>query len=1102
MCILSIYLITGCGGGDGGERIESVPISPVSFTVPLNGAVGVPIGNKLSITFSEAMDSATINTTTFTLKQGTRVIAGTVAYAGLTAVFTPASNFEPSTTYTARITAGVENLAGNSLASDYVWTFTTGAAADTTAPTVTFTVPADGDTGVAINKKITATFSEAVDPFTITGTTFTLMQGATAVPGVVTYVGLIATFTPTGGLAANTTYTATITTGAEDLAGNALASDYVWTFTTGAAPDITAPTVSLTAPADGETGVLTNKKITATFSEAMDPLTISTATFTTLSGATAVSGTVVYSGVTAVFTPDSDLAYDTTYTATITTATEDLAGNALAEDYTWEFITGAAPDTTAPTVTLTDPMNGAGGVALNKKISATFSEAMDPLTLTNVYFTLTDGGTPVPGTVGYSGVTAVFTPDSDLAYDTTYTATITTEAKDLAGNALAEDYTWEFTTGAAPDTTAPTVTLTDPANLETIVALNKKISATFSEAMDPLTLTNVNFTLTDGGTTVPGTVGYSGVTAVFTPATDLAYDTTYTATITTAAEDLAGNALAEDYTWEFTTGAAPDTTAPTVTLTDPMNGAGGVALNKKISATFSEAMDPLTLTNVNFTLTDGVTPVSGTVAYSGVTAVFTPDSYLAYDTTYTATITTAAEDLAGNALAEDYTWEFTTGAAPDTTAPTVTLTDPVNGAGGVALNKKISATFSEAMDPLTLTNVNFTLTDGGTPVSGTVAYSGVTAVFTPDSDLAYNTTYTATITTAAKDLAGNALASDYVWSFTTGAAPDTTAPTVTITDPVDAAIDVILSKKVQATFSEAMDPLTITTDTFTLMDGVTPVSGTVAYVGLVATFTPTSDLAAGTTYTATITTAAEDLAGNALASVYVWTFTTVAAVPQGPLPVDLLTAGNFTILTKTGITTTGGTQITGDIGVSPIAATAMTGFTLILDGSGQFATSINVSGRVYAASYTAPTPAMLTTAISDMETAYGDAAGRTLPDYLNPGTGNISGMTLAPGLYKFTTGVLISSAGVTFSGGPDDVWIIQTPTLNLQADGIVTLIAGAQAKNIFWQVPGAVVIAADSTLQGNLLAATAITVASGAALNGRVLGQTNLTLIGNTITAP
>ena len=296
--------------------------------------------------------------------------------------------------------------------------------------------------------------------------------------------------------------------------------------------------------------------------------------------------------------------------------------------------------------------------------------------------------------------------------------------------------------------------------------------------------------------------------------------------------------------------------------------------------------------------------------------------------------------------------------------------------------------------------------------------------------------------------------------------------------------------------------MTITTATFTLMDGVTPVTGTVAYVGLVATFTPNSDLAAGTTYTATITTGAKDLAGNALASDYVWTFTTVAAAPLGPLPVDLLTAGNFTILTKTGITTTGVTHITGDIGVSPIAATAMTGFGLILDASGEFSTSTLVTGKVYAASYASPTPAILTTAISDMETAYGDAAGRTSPDFTNLGTGNISGMVLAPGLYKFTTGVVINSAGVTFSGGPNDVWIIQAPTLNLQAGAIVTIGDEAQAKNIFWQVPGAVVIAANSTLQGNLLAATAITVASGAVLNGRALGQTNVTLSGNTITAP
>ena len=467
-------------------------------------------------------------------------------------------------------------------------------------------------------------------------------------------------------------------------------------------------------------------------------------------------------------------------------------------------------------------------------------------------------------------------------------------------------------------------------------------------------------------------------------------------------------------------------------------------------------MNPWTLTKESFTLIDGVTTVPGTVAYSCRTAVFTPDSDLAYTTTYMATITTAVEGLVdGIAMESDYVWTFETGTAPDTTAPTVTLTDPANSAGGVAPNKKITATFSEAMDPLTLTNVNFTLTDDVTPVSGTVDYSGRTAVFTPDSDLAYNTTYTATVTTAAEDLASNALASDYVWNFDTGTTLDTTAPTVTLTDPADFDTDVIISKRVQATFSEAMDPLTLTNINFTLTDNVTPVSGTVTYVGLVATFTPDSNLVYNTTYTATITTAADDLAGNALTSDYVWCFTTGTAVALGPVPVDLGTAGNFVLLTKSGITTTGSTHITGDIGTSPIDSTGITGFGLILDGSNQFATSALVTGNVYAADYAVPTPANMTTAISDMETAYTDAAGRSIPDFTELGAGDISGMDLVPGLYKWGTGVLIDLNGVTLTGGVNDVWIFQiADNLTVQNGAIVTLAGGAQAKNVFWQAGG------------------------------------------------
>jgi hypothetical protein len=656
------------------------------------------------------------------------------------------------------------------------------------------------------------------------------------------------------------------------------------------------------------------------------------------------------------------------------------------------------------------------------------------------------------------------------------------------------------------DTAPPTVTATVPVNDATAVAIGNNLTATFSEAMDPLTITDLSFTLIDGVTPVTGVVSYTGVTAVFNPTADLDPATVYTATISTVAEDLVGNPLASDYVWNFTTGAVPDTFVPTVTSTVPVDAATAVAIGNNLTATFSEAMDPLTITALSFTLADGVTPVTGAVSYSGVTAVFNPAVDLEPATVYTATISTVAADLAGNPLASDHVWSFTTGAGPDVIAPTVTTTVPVDAATAVAIGNDLTATFNEAMDPLTITNQTFTLTDGVNPVTGTVTYAGVTAVFNPLNNLVFNTTYTATISTVAADLAGNPLASDYVWSFTT-AVPDIIAPTVTITSPDDLETNVIVNKTVTATFSETMDPLTITNGSFTLVDDLAAdVTGTVTYTGFNAAFDPTVDLDPDTTYTATISTVAADPAGNPLASDYVWSFTTVSAVGVGPLPVDLGLAGNFAILTKTGITTTGVTEIIGDIGVSPIDATAITGFGLIMDSSNEFATSPSVTGAVYAADYAEPTPTNMTTAISDLNKAYVDAAGRTLPDATELGAGNISGMTFAPGLYKWSTGVLVDpSTTVTLDGGANDVWIFQiSADLTLSSAASVALIGGAQAKNVFWQVGGltGVTLEPGSHLEGIVLAAKGIEVKDGATVLGRLLGETNVTLISNTITQP
>ena len=320
-----------------------------------------------------------------------------------------------------------------------------------------------------------------------------------------------------------------------------------------------------------------------------------------------------------------------------------------------------------------------------------------------------------------------------------------------------------------PVTTTPTVSSTTPINLSTGVAFNNKITATFSEPMDSLTITTATFTLMQGSSFVSGTVSYTASTATFLPSSNLTSNTLYIATITTMAKNLAGTALADNHVWSFTTSAAAAIVLPSVSSTDPVNAATNVPLNQKIAATFSVAMDASTITASTFTVLQGTTPVPGFVSYSGTTAIFAPASNLAPNTAYTVAITTGAKDLTGNALANNYVWNFTTGAAAVITPPSVSSTDPANLATGVALNQQVAVIFSKTMDASTITTSTFTLMQGTTPISGFVSYSGTSAIFAPANNLTASTQYTATITNGAKDLAGNALVNNYVWSFTTGA---------------------------------------------------------------------------------------------------------------------------------------------------------------------------------------------------------------------------------------------------------------------------------------------------------------------------------------------
>jgi hypothetical protein len=239
-----------------------------------------------------------------------------------------------------------------------------------------------------------------------------------------------------------------------------------------------------------------------------------------------------------------------------------------------------------------------------------------------------------------------------------------------------------------------------------------------------------------------------------------------------------------------------------------------------------------------------------------------------------------------------------------------------------------------------------------------------------------------------------------------------------------------------------------------------------------------------------------------------------AALPAGasPSPVDLGQAGNFTILAKAGISTTGTTHIIGNLGLSPAKTAAFTGFGQALAPSGQYSTTTSpsfVSGRMYAADNTPPTPSILTSSVGDMQAAYSDAAGRPVGlGNTNLGAGgNIGGLNLTAGVYRWSPSVNVTiQSNLTLSGGSTDVWIFQIPgNLDLGTSAPATiqvlLNGGAQAKNVFWQVGGQTTLHAGCTFNGNILDQTMIAMDSGAVLNGKALAQTAVTLIGNAVSS-
>jgi len=618
-------------------------------------------------------------------------------------------------------------------------------------------------------------------------------------------------------------------------------------------------------------------------------------------------------------------------------------------------------------------------------------------------------------------------------------------------------------------------------------------------------------------------------------------------------------------------GAPGAAVPPTVTAVAPVNLATGVPLNTSlITAEFSEPMSPIA-GPASFTLSCAAPCVSpaGTVTLNDdkrlATLALAPGAQLAASTTYTGRVP-GARSLANDLpMTSPYTWTFTTGAVADITRPRVELTVPATTVpgptGGVPVNTAISAVFTEPMAPATVNATSFQLACAAPCVApaGTVTYvvGNRTAVYAPAAALVAGQTYTATITTQATDLAGNALAgnqaalpaaSNYVWTFVTVAALPPASMSVLSTSPTAGASNVCTDATVNATFNVPsglrMDPAAMSAALFSVTGpapGLTPVVASAVVfdigTGRIATFTPQAPLTAGVTYRATVkggATGVRDLAvpANTMASDFTWTFTAVSClVPPVPPAVALGSAGTFGAFGGTaGVTNQGiNTVINGDIGTTAVS-TAVTGFHDSGPGCTYTETPLNigtVNGLIYTAAPpptvgcpsegTAVTFAAATQARSDALIAYNALVAR--PGGPDPGAGNLANLVLAPGVYTSAAGTFrIQGGSLTLDaqGNANATWVFQmASSLSVGGPGAafpssIVLANGAQAKNVFWQVGTAATINAGGggTFQGTVISQSGVAISTAGAaaittINGRVLSLgASVTMVNTVVNVP
>ena len=889
----------------------------VMAVMPGNGATGIGPNNPVTVTFSKAMNPATLTNGDAALYIGSTLYTTSVGVAGDNNALTfNGGNLPYATTFTVVISPGASDLAGNPLPQEFSSTFTTMPQPATGQPQVEAFRPGAGASGVAGGNPLTFFLTAPLNPATVPAALTVAQNGAVA-QGVVAVSpdGQVVTFTPAAAFLPGALVQVWFSGAATDFSGNPLAS-YQTSFTIAPATAGTAPQLTALTP---NSGAPVNTVFDAAFNQAMNPATATTANFYLQSNGAPVAGavSVLNGGRLLRFTPAAPLAPNAYYVISLTSGLQSAAGVAFAGTARG-FAAGSATDTTAPTVVAFAPADGSSAVGVNALLRMTFSKPIEPATVDGTTLTLSSNGTPIPYTVSFDGTdtTLTLTPQAPLPPSAPVTLAVTALVSDVSGNP-ATPASATFQTGPSPVYSNPVVIATSVQNNDANVPITSSFTATFDRAMDTRTYSypnTVQLVDTVIGQNVPATLTFTpdGRTLTVSPAAPLALGRSYVFR-GCGLTDLTGNSTCWTFNVNFTTALTAASGGPQVLLTTPApTGSAAQPVNLLPEIEFDRPVARPSAANI--TLQQGGTPVAFTPTFSNGDRLVTlaPTALLRPNTAYLLTVA-GVTDTAGNAMTTPVTVAFTTSAGIDLAAPQLLSVTPANGAA-TGTTPVMRARFSEPLDPIRANGAYLYNRAAG-------AYlPGVSLNYSPDRTtltLAYpgplqpNTQYQFAVGSIYDD-AGNTVYPG-TWTFTTAAGPDTSPFGVLAATPPANAAGVPLNAQIALRFTEPADATTAGT---LALSPATPGTTQLSSDGLTLSFTPSAPLAANTAYTLSASGWA-DPDGNVMAP-YSETFTTGGVAAGGNGTVSLTSPAPGTV----GAATTTAIQLAFSRPVDPLSFTA------------------------------------------------------------------------------------------------------------------------------------------------------------------------------------